>query len=102
MELDEAQKDELIRAERMIIEEKKWVSDYYLRLILLQYREVIQKVDIVPDEINYYEKLAVKPGFDFIYALINCDSSDLETLRINIPETLFFNYNTYLVSSDTA
>ena len=56
----------------------------------------------MPDEINYYEKLAVKPGFDFIYALINCDSSDLETLRINIPETLFFNYNTYLVSSDTA
>lgn len=41
------------------MDEKKW------------YKEVISKLDIVPDDLNYYEKLAVRPGFDFIYALIN-------------------------------
>eukprot|EP00347_Sterkiella_histriomuscorum_P024404 403331233 len=89
MEEDLAMKDELGKAERMIIDEKKW------------YKEVVQRIDIVPDDINYYEKLAVKPGFDFIYALINCEQSNLEYLRVNIPEMLYFNFNSYLIYSDS-
>lgn len=72
----------------MIIDEKKW------------YKEVVQKINIVPDDANYYEKLAVKPGFDFLYALINCESTMTDLLRVNIPETLYFNYNSYLITTD--
>ena len=57
-------------------------------------------MDIVPEDPNYYEKLAVRPGFEFIYALINTDPAIRETLRILIPETLFFNFNTFLVTTD--
>lgn len=70
------------------MDEKKW------------YKEIISKIDIVPENIDYYEKLAVKPGFDFIYALINCNREALGTLKIFIPETLYFNYDSYLLYSD--
>ena len=57
-------------------------------------------MDIVPEDPKYYEKLAVRPGFEFIYALINTDPAIRETLRILIPETLYFNFNTFLVTTD--
>ncbi len=72
----------------MIMDEKKWN------------KEVIHKIDLVPEDPRYYDKLAVKPGFDFMYALINCDNTQLEYLRVNIPETLYFNYNSYLIRTD--
>lgn len=89
MEEEKANRLDLKKAEKMIMDEKKW------------YKEVIPKIDIVPEDPNYYDKLAVKPGFDFIYALINCNPEFLDKLRIFIPETLYFNFNSYLVSSDT-
>lgn len=61
MEDELAKKEDLVKAEKMITDEKKW------------YKEVVQKIDVVPEEVDYYEKLAVKPGFDFMYALINSD-----------------------------
>ena len=63
-------------------------------------REVIQKIDIVPEDPNYYDKLAVKPGFEFFYALINCDKSDLDSLKVLIPETLYFNITSFIIKTD--
>lgn len=56
-------------------------------------------MDLVPEDPNYYDKLAIKPGFDFFYALINCEHL-LHLLRVNIPDILFFNYNSYLIKTD--
>ena len=60
MEEEKANKSELKKADRFFMDEKKW------------YKEIISKIDIVPESMDYYEKLAVKPGFEFFYALINC------------------------------
>jgi len=73
----------------MIMDEKKWN------------KEVVAKIDIVPDDAAYYEKLAVKPGFDFLYALVNSDSVHLAGLRLFVPDTLYFNYNSFMIKSDS-
>lgn len=57
------------------------------------------KVDLVPEDPNYYDKLAIKPGFDFFYALINSEHL-LHLLKVNIPDILYFNYNSYLLKTD--
>jgi hypothetical protein len=41
------------------VEERKWIN------------EVVSRIDIVPEESNYYDKLAVKPGFEFFQVLIS-------------------------------
>ena len=53
--MDELEEDKkrLERAKAYVIEERKWIN------------EVVSRVDIVPDEGNYYDQLAVKPGFNF-------------------------------------
>lgn len=50
---------DLKKAQKLQLEEGKWQ------------KEVINRLDVVPEDPNYYEKLAIKPGFDFYYALIN-------------------------------
>lgn len=78
------EKKKLEKAGKYMADERKWIN------------EVVARVDIVPDEGNYYDKLPVKPGFDFFYALINCSKDKLEHLKILIPETLYFNQISYL------
>ena len=85
----EEEQGDLKKAERMVMDEKKW------------YREIISKIDIVPEESGYYDKLAVKPGFEFVYAMINA-RQHIDMLRILIPDTLYFNFQSYLISSDPA
>lgn len=60
LEVLEEEKKQIERAKNYIIEEKKWIN------------EIVARVDIVPEEENYYEKLSIKPGFDFYQALITC------------------------------
>lgn len=59
----------------------------------------MSRIDIVPEEGNYYDKLAVKPGFEFFQAMITAKDR-LERLTINMPETLFFNNMSYLIKTD--
>jgi hypothetical protein len=73
------EKRQFEKAGRYLAEERKWIN------------EVVMRVDIVPEEGNYYDKLSVKPGFDFFYALINCEKEMLDKLHILIPDTLYFN-----------
>ena len=55
----ELEKKKLERARLYIVEERKWIN------------EVVSRIDIVPEESNYYDKLAVKPGFEFFQVLIS-------------------------------
>jgi hypothetical protein len=75
------------KAGRYLAEERKWIN------------EVITRIDIVPDNGNYYEPLSVKPGFDFFYALINC-ADKVHRLQVLIPEVLYFNQTSYLIYND--
>ena len=85
----EEEQGDLKKAERMVMDEKKW------------YREIISKIDIVPEESGYYDKLAVKPGFEFVYAMVNA-RQHIDMLRILIPDTLYFNFQSYLIYSEQA
>lgn len=87
-EEEKANRYDLKKAEKLFTDEKKWQ------------KEVIGKLDLVPDNPFYYDKLAVKPGFDFFYAIINSPPDMLSWLRINLPEILYFNYNSYFIKSD--
>ena len=89
MEEIEEGKKHFEKAGRYLAEERKWIS------------EVISRIDIVPEEGSYYDPLALKPGFDFFYALINCPKEALDKLRINIPEILYFNQISYLLHNDS-
>jgi hypothetical protein len=62
-EEEKMNKGDLKKAEKLFNEEKKWQ------------KEVVTKLDLVPEDPNYYDKLAIKPGFDFFYALINSESA---------------------------
>ena len=53
-------------------------------------------MDIVPEPHNYYDKLAVRPGFDLYQAIVNAKSP----LHINIPETLYYNYSTHFLYTE--
>lgn len=83
----EAEKKKLERAKQFAVEERKWIN------------EVVAKIDMVPDEGNYYEKLAVKPGFEFFQAMITARDR-LERLTVRIPDTLFYNNMSYLIKND--
>jgi hypothetical protein len=83
----EEEKKKLERAKQFAVEERKWIN------------EVVSRVDIVPDEGNYYDKLAVKPGFEFFQAMITARER-LERLTVLIPETLFYNNMSYLLKND--
>lgn len=88
MEEIEEGKRQFEKAGRYLAEERKWIS------------EVVSRIDIVPEEGSYYDPLALKPGFDFFYALINCPKEALDRFRINIPEILYFNQISYLIHND--
>lgn len=53
----------------------------------------------MPEEGDYYDRLSVKPGFDFFQALIAVRDK-LDRFMILIPETLFFNHQAFLITND--
>lgn len=89
VEIDELEEDKrrLERAKAYAIEERKWIN------------EVVARIDIVPEEGNYYDKLPVKPGFDFWQALISVRSKPIQ-LKVMIPEILFYNHSSHLFRND--
>jgi hypothetical protein len=64
------------------------------------FEAIVGRVDQVPKDPNYYEKLPVKPGFLFYQCLVDVSKTKLEMLRINIPEMLFVHYHGYMIYSE--
>ncbi|CAG9311247.1 unnamed protein product [Blepharisma stoltei] len=50
---------------------------------------------------NYYKNLPVKPGFFFIESLMKAPRVHINTLSINIPETLYYTDKVYYLSTDS-
>ena len=57
---------------------------------------VVIRLDLVPQDPDYYKLLPVKPGFEFWHSLSQLPSKRLTTLRINVPEMLYVNYNAWM------
>jgi hypothetical protein len=57
---------------------------------------VVNRLDLVPNDVEYYKLLPVKPGFEFWHSLSQLPAKRLNTLRINIPEMLYVNFNAYM------
>jgi hypothetical protein len=49
---------------------------------------------------DYYKLLPFKPGFEFWKSLSQLPAKRLTTLRINIPEMLYVNFNAYMFYTD--
>lgn len=60
---------------------------------------MIAKLDMVPAKSQeYYQRMPVKPGFGFYRALMVYGGSKLCDLGINIPDTIYVNFNAYLLT----
>ena len=61
----------------------------------------MKKIDLVPDDIeSHYKGKSVLPGFNFFMSIVTASAANLSRLKINIPDSIFVNYNGYLISSD--
>ena len=49
-------------------EKKKWEEN------------IVKKIDLVPTDLNYYDKHSVKPGFEFLMSIVSASEQTLKKL----------------------
>ena len=62
---------------------------------------MIRKIDLLPPEPEvHFNGRVVKPGFQFWLALCSAPKSLLSKLDLNIADTIYVNYNAYMIGTD--
>jgi hypothetical protein len=52
--------------------------------------KLLEKLTVLEPEGDYYDRMPIKPGFDFFNCLIRCPRRSLATLAVNVPNSLYF------------
>ena len=61
----------------------------------------MKKIDLLPpDPETHFNGKTVKPGFQFWLSLCSAPRAMLAKLDIHIPETIYVNYNAYMIRND--
>jgi hypothetical protein len=64
-------------------------------LAKFRWEKLLSKVTFKPPTSDYYDRLPIKPGFRFFSSLINPPSGRIDTLQVNLPETIIFTDRIY-------
>lgn len=67
-----------------------------------RHKKIKEQLKLDPVIKDYYKGINIKPGFSFLECLMKAPKASIETLEINIPETLYYSDKIYYLHTNSA